>query len=345
MSKIKLNDNFEVGDYLSPYIVAEVNTSHFGNVEVAQEMIRCLKQIGCNCVKFQSWSENSLYASSYYKKNAIARKLVNKFSLHENEIFKLSEYARNIGISFASTPYSNAEVDLLVDRCNVPFVKIASMEITNHPFLEYIAKKNVPIILSTGMSDITEIERAVRVIENTGNTKLSILHCVSIYPSIPENLRLLNITGLRKKFPNYPIGYSDHSLGVEMSVAAVALGASIIEKHFTLDKNKIGMDNQMALEPQEMSTLVEYCLNVHKALGGEDRVLSKDEIAQRSKMRRSIVLNKSLKAGQKIKLDDLDFKRPGDAIQPDQIHLVINRILCKNIDADTILQFDDFERE
>ena len=256
MASIKLISGRELSDYGRPYFVAEVNSSHNGNVEVAKQMIAAAAEAGCDCVKFQSWSAESLYSQSYYKDNPIAKRIVAKFSLTAEQLKDMAAYAREIGIDFSSTPYSYEEVDYLIDECQVPFVKIASMDLNNLKYLRYIAKKNVPIVLSTGMSTMDEIKRAVKTIEDEGNKQICLLHCISIYPPETETIHLNNIIGLREVFPNYPIGFSDHSHGVEMAVAATALGAALIEKHLTLDSKKIGMDNQMATEPEEMAQMV-----------------------------------------------------------------------------------------
>jgi N-acetylneuraminate synthase len=216
------------------------------------------------------------------------------------------------------------------------------MEINNLLFLEYIGKKNVPIILSTGMSEIDEIKKAVEVIQNTGNKNISILHCVSIYPPKNNSLRLLNIIGLRKEFPSYPIGYSDHSIGIEIPLAAVALGAAIIEKHFTLDKSIIGMDNQMAIEPTEMKEMVINCHKVNEALGDEARIVNDNELEQRKNMRRSIIAVKNLKKGDLVTISDIDFKRPGTGIPPDNVNQIIGKKLKNDIENDTLLKESDF---
>ncbi|MDR1120997.1 MAG: N-acetylneuraminate synthase family protein, partial [Dysgonamonadaceae bacterium] len=337
MASLSLRDSTVIGDYKKPYIVAEVNTSHGGNVESAMAMIDKAKEVGCNCVKFQSWSTNSLYSKSFYEKNPIAKRFVEKYSLSENDLFELARYCRDQNIAFASTPYSRREVDFLVDSCKTPFVKVASMDINNYPYLDYIAKTGAPIVLSTGMSEIGEIQRAVSVIENAGNNNICLLHCVSIYPADISTIHLNNIIGLREEFPQYPIGFSDHTLGIEVATAATALGAAVIEKHFTLDRKKIGMDNQMAVEPEEMALLVQSCHNVYLALGSKDRFVSEEEYEQRKKMRRSIVAVKNLEAGAVISGSDLDVKRPGTGLAPEKIDTLIGKRLLRSIEADTLL--------
>tara|TARA_B100001250_G_scaffold410991_1_gene438592 strand:- start:715 stop:1752 length:1038 start_codon:yes stop_codon:yes gene_type:complete len=342
MAKIKLSDGQFISDYEKPYIVAELNTSHFGNIDTAKAMISEAKKAGCDCVKFQSWTENTLYSKSYYEKNPIAKRFVKGFSFSESQLKILAKYSKDCDIAFASTPYSNSEVDFLLDECDAPYIKIASMDINNYTFLEYIAKTDSPIVLSTGMSDLEEIHNAINIIEKAGNNKICILHCISIYPTEMEAIHLNNIIGLREAFPNYPIGFSDHSLGIEISSAAIVLGACMIEKHFTLDKTKIGMDNQMAIEPNEMSALVENCNNIKKSLGNKKRVVSKYELDQRKLMRRSIISKKDLKAGTKLTLDDLDTKRPGTGLPPEMIDELVGKVLVNDIDCDMLLNKDDF---
>lgn len=341
MAVCELSDGTLIGDFLKPYIVAEVNSSHGGNLDVAKEMINRAVESGCNCVKFQSWSEESLYSKTYYDQNPISKRIIKKFSFSKEKLLAVSEYCRVKKIAFSSTPYSKEEVDFLVEKCQIPFIKIASMELNNLPFIDYIAKTNVPIVLSTGMGELEEIQRAVRIIEKSGNKNLCILHCISIYPPKFETINLNNILGLRDVFPNYPIGFSDHSLGLEISSAATALGAALIEKHFTLDKKGVGMDNQMAIEPGEMSQLVQNCENIHLALGNRTRIVSDAEVEKRTQMRRSIISTRDLRAGSILLPDDLDVKRPGTGIGPEQLQVLIGKKLVRDIEKDSLIFIED----
>ena len=343
MSTIKLNDSSELNNFGVPYIIAEMNTSHFGKIELAKEMIDEAKKSGCNCVKFQSWTTGSLYSKTYYDENPIAKRFVKGFSFSEEELKELSDYSNDSGISFSSTPYSKQEVDFLVDICKVPFVKVASMDINNHIFLEYIGNKGVPIILSTGMGDIEEISKAVKVIESTGNKNICILHCISIYPPELSTIGLNNIVGLREELPNYPIGFSDHSIGIEVPIASIALGSCLIEKHFTLDKSKIGMDNQVATEPAEMKQLVDSCQNIQIALGSTKRVVLEKELEKRKEMRRSVVTRRDLKVGEIISLSDLDVKRPGIGVSADKIFELVGKKVLRDIENDTLIFEDDLQ--
>ena len=308
-----------------PYIIAEMNSSHNGNIETAKKMIDSAKDCGCDCVKFQSWTSESLYSEEYYKSNPISERFVKKFSLNEDGLRELSEYCKLKQIDFSSTPYSKKEVDFLSDVLDVPFIKVSSMEINNLPFLKYIASKGKPLILSTGMSTIDEIEEAVSAIKSGGNDDICILHCVSIYPADACEINLRNIKLLQDHFSEYEIGYSDHTLGYEVAAAAVAMGACVIEKHFTLDNTKMGMDNNMATEPDEMKALVKACHNVYNAMGNYERILSENEIEQTKKMRRSVVAARELRAGDIISENDIEAKRPGDGIPPSRMSELIGR--------------------
>lgn len=337
MAEIQLADGRKIGDYIRPYIVAEVNSSHNGNVETAKQMIDEAKRIGCDCVKFQSWSAGSLYSATYYQENPIAKRIVGKFAMSEEALAELAEYCQKKGIAFSSTPYCKREVDFLVDTCNVPFFKIASMDINNYPYIRYIAEKGVPIVLATGMADLEEIQKAVATVEDTGNKNLCLLHCISIYPPETQTIHLNNILGLREEFASYPIGFSDHSLGTEMPVAATALGTAYIEKHFTLDKKKMGMDNNMAMEPDEFENMVACCHRVFDAMGGYERTVGEAELAQREKMRRSVVVVKDMKMGSVLQKNDLDVKRPGSGIPPEKMPELIGKKLAADVMADQIL--------
>lgn len=327
-----------IGKRTAPYIVAEMNSSHNGKLETAKDMIDAAKACGCDAVKFQSWTADSLYCADYYEENPIAKRMVERFSMGEEALFKLACYCREIGIDFSSTPYSKSEVDFLVDKCNAPFVKIASMDINNLPYLKYIAQKKVPVVLSTGMADYDEIVKAVSVMEDAGLDDVCILHCVSLYPVAVEQVNLNNMLMLAEKFPHHAVGYSDHTIGSVAAGAAVAMGAGLVEKHFTLDNKKNGWDNQMATEPEAMKDLVQHCHEVYTALGSVERVISEDEKRQREKMRRSLVAVRDLPAGTILTVDDLTAKRPGVGISVADDDKVLGRTLKITLKKDRLLK-------
>ena len=246
-----------------------------------------------------------------------------------------------MNIDFSSTPYSNEEVDFLANITNAPFIKVASMEINNTPFLKYIGEKGIPIVLSTGMSTIEEIRTAVKAIESTGNKQLCILHCVSVYPANAELVNLNNIIMLQDEFQDYVIGYSDHTIGYEVAAASIAIGAALVEKHFTLDNKKMGMDNNMATEPADMKILVDACNCVYKAMGSKDRILLEGEEEQRLKMRRSLVTTREMHSGDVLSVEDIEAKRPGYGIAPDHMNSVIGKRVKKNIPKGYLIKFED----
>jgi sialic acid synthase SpsE len=340
---ITLNNKRLIGEEFEPYFIAEMNTSHFGDVEKAKKMIDMVKECGGDCVKFQSWSEHTLYSNDYYKENPIAKRFVKKFSMNESQLKQLSEYSRSIEIDFASTPYSIEEVDFLIKECQVPFIKVASMDINNYRYLRYLAQSNSAIVLSTGMASFEEIIKAVNVLENAGAKNVCVLHCVSVYPVSAEYVNLKNITKLKENLTKQAIGYSDHTLGIDVGTASVALGACIIEKHITLDKTIIGMDNQMAIEYDELKQMVSSIKNVFKSLGKFEREVSPDELAQRAKMRRSLITNVDLNPGDILTIEKLGAKRPGTGISVSEFDLYLGRKVNKKIGKDSLIFPNDLD--
>jgi sialic acid synthase SpsE len=337
MADIIFRNSRKIGDFISPYFIAEVNTSHFGDIETAKKMITKAKECSCDCVKFQSWSTDSLYSENFYLENPIAKRMFSKFSFSAEDLKILSEFCDKQEIDFASTPYSIEEVDFLVEETNAPFIKVASMDLTNLPFLKYIAKTSMPIVLSTGMATYQEVQDAVKAITGEGNDQLTILHCVATYPVESKDVRLMNMIALRERFPKLPIGYSDHTIGLEVPCAAVAQGACIIEKHFTLDRSRIGMDNQMATESEDFEKMILLCHSVHSSLGGKERILSCAEIGQKEKMTRSLVATRDLSIGHTIVIDDLCAKRPGTGVPVSQADLLIGKKVISEIKANHLI--------
>jgi N-acetylneuraminate synthase len=340
---IILNNKKLIGKNHHPYFIAELNTSHFGDIEKAKSMIDMVKECGGDCVKFQSWSEHTLYSNDYYIENPIAKRFVKKLAMSEEQLKELANYARSIGIDFASTPYSTEEADFLIKECKVPFIKVASMDINNYPYLRYLAKTKSAIILSTGMADFEEIVKAVDLLESEGAENVCILHCVSIYPVSPDLVNLNNIKTLQNTFTRQPIGYSDHTLGIDIGAASVALGACVIEKHFTLDNTIIGMDNQMAIEGDEFKKMVTSVKNIFRSLGKLNREVSNDELIQRDKMRRSLVASSDLNAGDILTEENLGAKRPGTGISVSEWDSFIGKKINKNLIKDSLISINDVD--
>jgi sialic acid synthase SpsE len=330
-----------IGANLPVYVVAELNTSHFGNLDVACKMIDAVKESGADCVKFQSWSESSLYSEDFYNLNPLAKRFMTRFALNDEELKYLRDYTKQQHLDFASTPYSLKEAKYLVEQCEVPFIKIASMDLNYLSFLKDVSKLGVPIFLSTGMGELREIRNALETITSSGNSKVVIMHCVSLYPTPDNLLNLNNILGLKSEFKDFIIGYSDHSSGSLASFAAVAMGCAVIEKHVTLDSKKIGFDNQMAMEFPEFQSMIQGIRRLEQMLGTYERELSEAEVKKSLEMRRSVVAKKDIKQGEIITIDKLDFKRPGNGIPLDQLSTVLGKTAKRNLPKDFLLAWTD----
>ncbi|MBU4198418.1 MAG: N-acetylneuraminate synthase family protein [Kiritimatiellae bacterium] len=346
---MKLGDR-EVKDFSIPYIIAEIGANHNGDMNLARKMIDSAKSCGCDAVKFQSWTPDSLIAQEEYDRNqqyddspkkhfGSLKDMVGKYYLRADQHWELQRYCNSIGIQFCSSPFSKEEANLL-EEMKVPFYKIASMDINNLSFLSHVARKQKPILLSTGMATLAEIENAIKTIEYEGNSQVILLHCIAIYPPEYEDIHLNNIPMLRQVF-GFPVGFSDHSIGVSIPLAAVALGTCLIEKHFTLDKDLPGWDHAISADPSEMKTIVLDAKNVYRALGSYRRIVSSAELEKRKKFRRSIVLTKDLTAGHILDDEDITFKRPGTQIPPDMKIYVLGRKLTRDLAADDVLRWED----
>jgi N-acetylneuraminate synthase len=349
---MKITKKATIRNYSKPYIIAELGSNHNGDMVLAKKLITEAKEAGADCVKFQSWSKDTIFAREKYEDNYFIaddyrdrddftlEEIVEEYSISENELLDMKKFADELGIDCSSTPFSKAEADFLVEKLESPFIKVASMDLNNHPFLDYLAKKNLPMIISTGLSELHEIDKAVRVIENAGNNQISILHCVSTYPPVDSDVNLNNIKTLMDTYPDYPIGFSDHTIGVEIPLASVALGASIIEKHFTLDKNMEGWDHKVSATKSELEGIVKGAKRINDALGSF-RITAPESDEKKAEFRRSIVLTRAFKAGEVITAADIDYKRPGTGIKPEMTSFIVGLTVNKNLPNDYILTKED----
>jgi len=349
--QIHIKQGISIADYQQPYIIAEIGANHNGDMDLARHMIKAAKQCGCDAVKFQSWgpaslicreeyARNTKYADSPKKHFGSLQDMVEKYYLRPKQHEELKAYCDELGIDFCSTPFTKTETDLLC-QIDVPFLKVASMDVNNLLLLRYIAQTKKPIFLSTGMATLFEIETAVKTIESEGNQQIVLLHCVSLYPPKLEDVHLNNMKMLRQAF-GYPVGFSDHTFGSSIPLAAVALGACVIEKHFTTDKELPGWDHEISADINEMSAIVDGSRSICSALGGFQRTVSKEEEAKKLKFRRSLVASRDLKAGEVLKKEDVDAKRPGNGISPDKLQYVIGRLLKRDVEYDQVISWDDF---
>ena len=346
---VKVDDRL-VGEGEPCFVIGEAGVNHNGDLSLAKKLVDVARRAGADAVKFQSFKAENLVTrrapKAKYQEQTTGSaesqyEMIEKLELKEQDFKELSDYAHRKGISFLSSPFDKRSVDLL-DRLGVPAFKIPSGEITNFSLLRHIARKRKPIILSTGMSTLGEIEDAVRVIRKQGAGEIVLLHCVTDYPAKIEDMNLRAMETLRHAF-GLPVGLSDHSPGVTVPVAAVALGACVIEKHFTLDKSLPGPDHQASLEPEELKQMVRAIREVEKAMGDGSKKPTKDEKQIQKVARRSLVARVSIPKGTVITEAMLDVKRPGTGIEPKYMNKVVGAVARCRIGQDEPLTMDKLE--
>jgi len=338
-----------VGPGEPPYVIAEIGSNHNGDMRLCRRLIDAAKSCGADAVKFQSWTRTSIVSRAEYARNTrysdkekhfgSLEEMVAKYQFTPEQHREVFSYCQERGITFLSSCFSPAEVDLL-DSLGVAAFKIASMDVNHLRLLEYVGSKRRPVIMSTGMATLAEIERALGTLRKAGAEAVALLHCVSVYPPAPESVNLRNITSFLRVF-DVPVGFSDHTLGTVIPLAAVAIGACMIEKHFTLDKHMEGWDHATSADPGELEVIVRDGRNVFAALGSEVRRVSDAEMEKRIKFRRRIVTRRAVKRGEKLGLDDIDFKRPGTGINPDEFMYVVGRTLARDLESDEELEWTD----
>jgi len=349
MKRVRIGDRF-VGDGEPCFIIAEAGVNHNGDIELAKKLIDVAKEAGADAVKFQTFKAENVvikhtpkadYQVENTKSNESQYDMLKKLELSEDEFRELYRYAKNKGIMFLSTPFDFESVDFL-EELGVPAFKISSTDLTNLPFLEYIAEKGKPIILSTGMGTLGEIEEAVSAIKNAGNENIILLHCITSYPAKIESLNLRVIKTLKEAF-KLPVGFSDHSLGIYAPIAAVALGAVVIEKHFTLDKNLPGPDHKASLNPEELREMIRGIRLIEKALGDGIKRPTSEEMKIKKVARRSIVAKVNIPRGAIITKEMIAFKRPGIGLPPKYYNEVIGKKARRDIKADELIHWWDLE--
>lgn len=346
MKTVKLGD-VEIGPGQPPYIIAEVGSNHNGDMTLCRRLIDAAADAGAQAVKFQSWTDTSLISEEEYAHNTeysdkkkhfgSLRDMVTTYQLTADQHREAHAHCKARGIAFCSTPFSIEEVDLL-DSLDVPFFKIASMDVVHPSLLKFAARKQRPLVISTGMATLAEIEQAVAAVRAEGNEQIVLLHCVSIYPPEYNTIHLRNMAILREAF-DVPVGFSDHTLGTAIPLAAIAIGACIIEKHFTLDQEMAGWDHAISANPEQLQTIVAEGQNVFTALGEGQRIVSAAEMEKRRKFRRSLVARHKLDRGHLLTEADLDAKRPGTGVAPNEIAYVIGRRLACDVAADQVLHW------
>lgn len=305
------------------FIIAEAGVNHNGSLSMAKELVRKAKLAGADCIKFQTFIAEKLVTgdgqkAEYQKAQTNAEEsqleMLKKLELTQEEFRELAEFCRAEGILFLSTAFDMESLAFL-EELKMPCYKIPSGEITNYPYLAAIGRTGKPVILSTGMCDMEEVEAAVQVLKEHGTGEITLLHCTTEYPAPFADVNLRAMQTLQEQF-HCKVGYSDHTPGIEIPVAAVAMGAVVIEKHFTLDKNLEGPDHKASLNPEELSRMIQLIHNVETALGDGKKKAASSELGNRQAARKSIVAARSIRKGELFSEENLTVKRPGDGLSP-----------------------------
>lgn len=337
------------------FIIAEAGVNHNGDEALAMQLVEIAAKCGADAVKFQTFSADKLVAQGTAKASYQAREtgegdqhsMLRALELSDAAHLRLAQACSRHGIEFMSTPFDEEAADMLLDL-GMRRIKVPSGELTNLPFLRFLAAKAVPLILSTGMADMQEIDQAVQEVKTTwariGHAPsvdaLTVLHCTSNYPAAFSDVNLNAMQTIGREI-RVPIGYSDHTLGIAVSTAAVALGATVIEKHFTIDKSMSGPDHSASLNPDELKAMVDSIRAVEQCLGSATKAPTATELPIRALVRRSVTLLRNIEAGATLQADDVALLRPGTGIPPTELDRVAGRQARKAMTAGTTLNWSD----
>lgn len=334
----------KIGQGLPCFVIAEAGVNHNGRMDLALQLVDAAVDAGADAVKFQTFSAEDLVtetaAKADYQERVLGSaesqfEMLKRLELSRDDHFAVAAYCREKGILFLSTPFDEGSVDLL-EEMGVAAFKISSGDLTNLPLLEYVASKGRPIIVSTGMANLDEVAEAVAAIRAAGSPPLAVLHCVSRYPAAPETVNLRAMQTMAARF-DVPVGFSDHTLGLEIAIASVAAGACILEKHLTLDCSMPGPDHQASLDPQAFRALMHGVRLVDAALGDGDKKPLPEEANTASVARKSIVTARAIAAGESLTEAVLAIKRPGNGFPPGKRLALVGRVARVSIPAGTVL--------
>lgn len=335
------------------YIIAEIGCNHNGDVKLARKMVDVAVSCGVDAVKFQTFKADKLI--SKYAPKADYQKITTgtadsqlemtrRLELSFDEYLNLRDYCLSKGVDVFSTPFDDESLDFLIST-DMPVYKIPSGEITNLPYLEKIGQQNKKVILSTGMAIIPEIERAIKILQDNGTTDISILHCTTEYPTPYQALNLNVLHTLKQQFPNLTIGYSDHSIGYEVPIAAVAMGAEVIEKHFTLDNDMPGPDHKASATPDVLERLVKGIRIIEQSMGKFEKIPEAVEEKNKIVARKSIVALKPIKKGDIYTIDNITVKRPGNGISPMSWYELLGKEAQTDFEEDQVIIDSRFEAQ
>lgn len=330
---------------MSVFIIAEAGVNHNGSLDLAKGLVVAAKDSGADCVKFQTFKAGNLVSKSAKKadyqtenigSNESQYDMLKKLELTQDEFIELKEFCDQIGIEFMSTAFDLESIDFLND-IDMNSWKIPSGEITNLPYLMKIAKLNKPLILSTGMSTMDDIGQAVKVLREYSQSDITVLHCTTEYPTPYEEVNLNAMKTIQQEF-DVEVGYSDHTKGIEVPIAAVALGAKVIEKHFTLDRNMEGPDHKASLEPSELKAMVTAIRHIEASMGSSEKAPTESEIKNIAVVRKSIVASRKIKQGEVFSEDNLMVKRPGEGISPMRWFDVIGKVAGRDFEEEEYIE-------
>lgn len=333
------------GENVGIFIIAEAGVNHNGSIETAKQLIDVAQESGADCVKFQTFVAENLvskgaamaqYQLENVKKRQSQYAMLKELELSFSEFLEIKRYCDYKGIVFLSTPFDLASIDFL-DNLDMPYWKIPSGEITNLPYLEKIAATKKPVILSTGMSDDYEVGSAISALKNGGSGHITLMHCTTEYPAPYNEVNLRAMVTMMEMF-GLPTGYSDHTVGWAVPVAAAALGAVMIEKHFTLDKNMPGPDHKASLNPDELRRMITEIRNVEHAMGSGIKSPSKGEMKNIGVVRKSIVAKKRIREGEMYTEDNITVKRPGTGISPMRWHELLGKAALRDFEEDELIE-------
>lgn len=325
-------------------IIAEAGVNHNGDINLARQLIDKAKEAGADIIKFQTYNLDSIVSkfaemADYQKDNMgmveSQKEMLKKITLPYEAFWELYKYCKNKDIQFLSTPFDIESIHFLNDM--VPFWKIPSGEVTNYPYLVEIAKTGKPVVMSTGMCELQEIDEAIKVLKTNDTSDITLLHCNTQYPTPYKDVNLRAMETLRNRY-KVKVGYSDHTKGIEVPIAAVALGAEVIEKHFTLDKNLPGPDHKASLEPKELAAMVSSIRNIEEALGSPNKTASNSERENIAIARKSIVAAMNIKKGEILTVDNLTTKRPGTGISPMRWNEVLGSKAIRDFIEDEVIE-------
>lgn len=334
------------------FIIAEVGVNHNGDPGLAREMVDAIADAGVDCVKFQTFcaeefcnspEETYTYQSQGREVTESMLEMFRRLEFRREEFAGLFEHARKRGLIPLSTPTDRQAVDLL-ESIGAPAFKVGSDDLVYTPFLDYVARKGKPVIISSGMAEASDVDRAVAAIRAAGNEQIAVLHCVSLYPTPEDRVNLRKIATLKALHEDLVVGFSDHSQGWTACLGAVALGAHVLEKHFTLDKNLPGPDHWFSADPAELTSLVREVRRLEANLGGGGMTPSAEEREMARLARRSIVTARDIPAGTVISEADLAFKRPGAGLMPYELQRVLGARARRGLASGTIIQWTDLEK-